>query len=141
MALFGRRRRVNAPEATNLQPPDEYARRGAVYYGNQDFANALDMYGEAIDKLHTMYVFPAPQDRRRQPSVADESILQGFISSLGAALAMDPSMQVGARVEKAINYLGQIARVAQREDQASAGRYLAAIDDITLAAKLGKRDE
>ena len=140
MALFGRRRRFNEPEDNNLQPPDKYARRGAAYYGNQDFANALDMYGEAIDKLHTMYVFPAPRDRRRQPSVADEPILQGFISSLGAALAMDSSLQVGARVERAINYLGQIAQVAQREDQATASRYLAAIDEIALAAKLGKRD-
>jgi hypothetical protein len=116
------------------QIPDRLAREAAAHYGQSRFSAALDSYGEAIDKIHTMCVMAAPGSRIRFPGQQDQPILDGFVSSLGATLAMDPHADLRAEVERTSAYLYQIAAESPDEGQ----RYRKAIADIELAYRLGR---
>lgn len=129
MGLFSRK--TNAP---NPQVPDALAQQADLRYGHQDFAGAMETHAEAIDKIHTMCVATSALYRIRKPGPGDQDILDGFNSSLGATLAMEPHRDVASLVEQTLAYLQQIANEAGTES----GRYLRAIDSIETTYRLGK---
>jgi hypothetical protein len=129
MGLFSRKK--NRP---NLQIPDALAQQADLRYGHQDFAGAMKAYADAIDKIHTMCVATSARYRIRELGPGDEDILDGFNSSLGAALAMEPHRDVASLVEQTLGYLHEIASEAGTES----GRYLRAIDSIETTYRLGK---
>lgn len=131
MGLFSRKPRAPQPQ---MQVPDELAQEAALQYGSQNFAGALETYGSAIDKIHTMCVVAARQSRIRTPGEQDQRILDGFNNALGAALAMNRDLDVRSTVEQALNYLAQIADEAGAE----AGRYVEAAKKIEMTYRLGK---
>lgn len=124
MGLFSKK---GSSASGSLQYPDELAQDAALAYGTANFSTALDTYALAIDKIHTMCVVASPSSRLRTPGPQDQPILDGFVSSLGAGLAMDATMDTSI-VAKTLEYLRQIADEAGPE----AGRYQAA---ITAAAR------
>ena len=112
MPLFGRKRSDVGPAGSAAQPPDEFGEQARLAYGSQQFSEALELYARAIDKLHTMYVMGGCQ--YRQPSQADEYIVTGFVSALGAAKAISPSADFAGQAEPPIGYLSQIADAASQ---------------------------
>lgn len=130
MALFSRKKSTPEPQ---LQVPDELATEADRQYGNANFLGALETYGRAIDKIHTMCVVADRSSRIRTPGPDDQEILDGFNNSLGAALATDKQASVSSIVEKATVYLQQIAGEAGREST----RYHTAIESIELTYRLG----
>ena len=127
MPLFGKRHEREG-QASPLQPPDEFAAKGKAAYGGADFATAAEAYGNAVDKLHTMYVFPAPHDRHRQPSGQDQPILQGLISSLGAA-EESGTRQRGVAQQSA-GYLRDIGNTLQDQGNSAAAIYVEAAIEV-----------
>jgi hypothetical protein len=127
VGLFSRKdESTSSPrQRTDLQPPDEYGQQAQVAYGSQQFHRAFDLYCNAIDKLHTMYVMG--DCRYRQPSSGDVYILEGFVSATGAAKAVDPNLSIGNDVERSVNYLNQIVEVA-RQRGADAGPFMKAAE-------------
>lgn len=115
MGLFSRK-----PGKPPLQVPDELAQQAAAAYGTARFASAAESYATAIDKIHTMCVLAAPSSRIRAPGAQDQPILDGFVSSVGATLAMDPTAGIDSLVERTCAYLRDIADAAGTE----ANRYL-----------------
>lgn len=111
MGIFKRRNAPSASSAAPLQVPDELAQRAQIKYGSADFAAAAELYSEAVDKLHTMYV--VGECRYRQPSRSDASITEGLVSAVGAALAMDSNAPVRPLAEQSIGYLSQIIELPQ----------------------------
>lgn len=127
MSLFSRKEK-SAPsprQQTDLQPPDEYGQQAQVAYGSQQFHRAFELYCNAIDKLHTMYVMG--DCRYRQPSSGDVYILDGFVSATGAAKAVDPDLSIKNEIERLVNYLNQIVEVA-RQRSSDAGPYMKAAE-------------
>src|SRR5262245_22803756 len=55
-----------------------------------DHLAALEPYGEAIYKIHTMDVVAPPGTRSRQPGPQDQPILDGFDGALAAVVASAP---------------------------------------------------
>lgn len=108
MGLFNRNKRTRAG---TVQIPDELAQRAQIEYGNSSFPAAANLYADAVDKLHTMYVIG--QCQYRQPSQSDSSITQGLASAVGAALAMDPSVQMRSLIVRSIGYLSEILQTPQ----------------------------
>ena len=92
---------------TDVQPPDEHGRRAQMHYGNNQFVPAAEAFGVAIDKMHTMYVIGGM--RFRQPSNDDSYIVEGLVSSIGAARAMDPGVDLTQIGTRAVHYLEEIA--------------------------------
>lgn len=109
-----------------MQPPDRLALEAQELYGNQRFAAAFQMYAAAVDKIHTMCVMAAPASRQRQPGSGDQAILDGLISAAGAALAMDPTLDLKSPSITTMMYLVQIAREAGDESE----RYLNASREL-----------
>ncbi|TFV91149.1 hypothetical protein [Blastococcus sp. CT_GayMR16] len=118
-----------------LQMPDQLAQEAADQYGNRDFAGALQTYGRAIDKIHTMCVMASPGSRIRSPGPQDQPILDGFNSSLGAALALNPRLDVATEVERATAYLRQVAM----ESPGEAPRYFDAIERFESTYRAGAK--
>lgn len=114
MGLFGRRGNgsPSGRSTQQLQIPDEYASRAGQAYSAADFATAANLYADAIDKLHTMYVIG--DCAYRQPSSADDAILGGIVSAVGAGRAVNPTADYSQLVERSRAYLGQIAETAAR---------------------------
>jgi hypothetical protein len=136
MALFSRKKAANSggvPNPGALQVPDELAEKAALLYGNGDFPAALETYGAAIDKLHTMCVAAAPGSRIRTPGPQDQPILDGFNNSLGATLSMNAQASVAQQMEQSTAYLRQIAAEAGAEST----RYLEAVANIESTYRLG----
>lgn len=115
--------------AAPLQVPDELAESAHTRYGNADFVAAAELYGEAVDKLHTMYVVGAC--KYRQPSRSDARITEGLVAAVGAALAMDSNAPVHPLAEQSIGYLGQI--MALPEAQSVADIYKSAMSQLGRA--------
>jgi hypothetical protein len=123
MGLFSKK----GPKAQPLQIPDELALKAADQGAAGDHLAALESYGEAVDKIHTMCVVAQPGSRIRQPGPRDQVILDGFNSALAAVVASDPDPAgVSSTVERTVAYLHQIAGEAGPES----GRYHAAIESI-----------
>lgn len=115
MGLFSKR--SSSTSDAGLQFPDKLAQQADLEYGTQQFAAAFETYAEAVDKIHTMCV-ATPQDmRRRTPGPGDQAILSGIQNALGAALAMDSSLDPSSTVERTVAYLWQIADQAGAERQ------------------------
>lgn len=128
MGIFSRKRSA-APAtggASTLQVPDELAQEAALAYGNGNFVVALDTYGTAIDKLHTMCVMADRGSRIRTPGPADQPILDGFNNSLGVVLSDAPKENYASLVQRSASYLREIAAEAGGES----GRYLEAANAI-----------
>lgn len=123
MGFFSRQGRKAQP----LQIPDELALKAADQAAAGDHITALQSYGEAVDKIHTMCVMAQPGSRIRQPGPQDQLILDGFNSALAAVLASDPGAGgVSSTVERTVAYLHEIAGEAGPES----GRYYTAIESI-----------
>lgn len=122
MGLFSKK----GPKAQPLQIPDELALRAADQGAAGNHLAALESYGEAVDKIHTMCVVAQPGSRIRQPGPRDQVILDGFNSALAALVASDPDAGVSSTVERTVAYLHQIAGEAGPES----GRYHSAIGAI-----------
>ncbi len=127
VGLFGRNKVKTEGSASALQVPDEIAIRAKIEYGNGRFAAAASLYGESVDKLHTMYVVGGC--RYRQPSPSDSPITEGLVSAVGAALAVDPSVPVRSLLERSADYLSQILQMPQAAAEVSI--YESAIGELT----------
>jgi hypothetical protein len=93
-----------------LQIPDQCVRRAADKYARGLFAEALEEYVEAIDKLHTMYVVGEMAYRR--PSADDSAAVGGLASSVRTARAAHPDVDLRRSTERACHYLNEIAQAA-----------------------------
>jgi hypothetical protein len=123
MGLFSKK----GPKAQPLQIPDELAVKAADQGAAGNHLAALETYGEAVDKIHTMCVVAQPGSRIRQPGPQDQVILDGFNSALAAVVASAPdAASVSSTVERTVAYLHQIAGEAGPES----GRYHSAISAI-----------
>lgn len=123
MGLFSKK----GPKPQQLQIPDELALKAADQGAAGNDLAALETYGEAIDKIHTMCVVAQPGSRIRQPGPQDQPILDGFNSALAAAVASNPDAAgVSSTVERTAAYLQQIASEAGPESS----RYHSAISAI-----------
>jgi hypothetical protein len=131
MGLFSRNKSTpsSAPAAVEMQPPDELAQRGGVAYEGSDFTYAAELYGDAVDKLHTMYVMGGA--RYRKPSDSDRPILDGLVNSVGAAIASGRIADVRHHAERACHYLAEIDQMVP--PQASGPSiYRQAIDNVSF---------
>src|SRR5690242_5577511 len=116
MGLFKRNNAPSASSVAPLQVPEELAQRAQIKYGSADFAAASELYSEAVDKLHSMYV--VGECKYRQPSRSDASITKGLVSAVGAALAMDSNAPVRPLAEQSIGYLSEIIELPQAKSAA-----------------------
>ena len=66
MGLFNRNKAGSKRSPSSLQIPDELAQRAHTQYGSSNFMTAAELYSQAVDKLHTMYV--VGECKYRQPS-------------------------------------------------------------------------
>lgn len=123
MGFFSKKKDTTSED---LQVPDEVALRAAVEADAGNHAGALESYGAAIDKIHTMCVVAQRGSRVRQPGAQDQPILDGFVSSLAAVLSTEPPADPSATVQTAIAYLNEIADEAGPE----AARYRSAMESI-----------
>lgn len=130
MGLFNRNKAGSNKSPSSLQIPDELAQRAHAQYGSANFVAAAELYSQAVDKLHTMYV--VGECKYRQPSQSDAAIMEGLVTAVGAALAMDSNAPVRSMVEQSIGYLRQITELPQARP--AAGTYEFAIRE--LAANL-----
>lgn len=119
VGLFNRAKSASASSGSTLQIPDQFAERARGAYGNSDFVRAAELYGDAIDKLHTMYVMASPPCALRRPSQSDASITEGIVSAVGAALAMDSRAPVQNVAERSIGYLNEIIALPQATPMAN----------------------
>jgi hypothetical protein len=123
MGLFSKK----GPKAQPLQIPDELALKAANQAAAGNHLAALESYGEAVDKIHTMCVVAQPGSRIRQPGPQDQVILDGFNSALTAVVTSAPDAAgVSSTVERTVAYLHQIAGEAGPESS----RYHSAINAI-----------
>ena len=93
-----------------------------------DLSRAVENYGNAIDKLHTMYVMG--DCSYRQPSSSDYGILEGFVKAVKAVQERQGDAAVGAAVQQASSYLTQIADKASQVG-AHPSTYLAYVDELS----------
>jgi hypothetical protein len=111
--------------------PETMAAGGREHYGCQDFGTAMLFYAKSIDMLHTAYGFS--QMRARQPSPDDAAIVDGFSSSLGAALSLHPRAPVEECVREVTHRLRSISTECDRVGLPS-GVYRSALDAIAMHA-------
>lgn len=116
MGLFNRKDRNESAPGSSVQIPDKLAQRAQLAYGESSFTEAAELYSEAVDKLHTMYV--VGDCKYRKPSREDSKITEGLVSAVGAALAMDANAPVRPLAEKSISYLTQIVQLEQARQAA-----------------------
>jgi hypothetical protein len=133
MGLFNRSKAGSKRSPSSLQIPDELAQRAHIQYGSSNFVAAVDLYSQAVDKLHTMYV--VGECKYRQPSQSDASIMEGLVSAVGAALAVDSNAPVQSFAEQSVGYLTQIMELPQARP--AAGLYGFAIRELTTNLRRG----
>jgi hypothetical protein len=117
--------------AASLQVPDELAQRAHIQYGSSNFLAAAELYSQAVDKLHTMYV--VGECKYRRPSDSDIPIMEGLVSAVEAALSMNSDAPVRPLAEQSIGYLGQIIELPQARPAARA--YEFAIRELTTTLR------
>jgi hypothetical protein len=133
MGLFNRNKAGSKRSPSSLQIPDELAQRAHTQYGSSNFMTAAELYSQAVDKLHTMYV--VGECKYRQPSQSDTLIMEGLVSAVEAALAMDSNAPVRSLTEQSIGYLRQIIELPQAKP--AAGLYEFAIRELTANLRSG----
>jgi hypothetical protein len=116
---------------SHLGSPETFADAGGEHYNNQNFAVAMLFFRKAIDLLHTQYTFSDMSTR--QPSARDLAITSGFVSSLGATLAMHPATPVAESVREVTHRLRTISSACKRAG-VPAELYLNALQEIAIAA-------
>lgn len=106
MGRFNRGKAGSRGSPSSLQIPDELAQRAHIQYGSSNFMSAVDLYSQAVDKLHTMYV--VGECKHRQPSQSDAPIIEGLVSAVGAAGVSIPARLrarlPAARLDKGLDY-------------------------------------
>lgn len=107
--------------------PETMGRGGKERYANSDFGTALFFYGKSIDMLHTAYGFAAME--HRHPGPADAWLVDGFCSSLGAALSTHPNAPVDETVRAVTHRLRSIRTTCDRAGMSSK-LYRDALDTI-----------
>jgi hypothetical protein len=130
VGLFNRGKGANSGSPEPLQVPDQLALSAKAEYGNAHFLAAAELYGKAVDKLHTMYV--VGDCKYRQPSRSDATITEGLVSAVGAALAMDSNAPVRSLIEQAVGYMDEIVRVPQARPVAD--MYQSSINELSRIA-------
>lgn len=125
------RARYEATYRDHYGSPETFAEPAKECYGHQEFGLAVLYYQKAIDLLHTLYV--AGSFERRTPSPSDLTITDGFVSSVGATLAMHPGAPVDDSVREATHRLRTIATNCERAAIDSA-LYRNALRDLAAAA-------
>ncbi len=133
MGLFNRSKTGSNRSSSSLQIPDELAQRAHSQYASSNFMAAAELYSQAVDKLHTMYV--VGECRYRQPSQSDSSIMEGLVSAVEGALAMDSNAPVRSLAEQSIGYLTQI--IALPQARPAANIYEFAIRELTANLRSG----
>jgi hypothetical protein len=111
--------------------PETFAEAGQDHYNNQNFGVAMLFFRKAIDLLHTNYT--SLNMSRRQPSAKDLAITSGFVSSVGATLAMHPATPVAESVREVTHRLRTISSACKRAG-VPAELYLNALQDVGAAA-------
>ncbi|GGM16080.1 hypothetical protein GCM10011594_40110 [Nakamurella endophytica] len=112
------------------------ATRAHTLYTQHKFGGALELYAEAIDKIHTMCVVAKPESRIRTPSESDAAIIDGFVDALGAALATNQSADAVSIASRTQGYLTQIGQEAARQG-INATVYIAGCESIRTALAVG----
>lgn len=112
--------------------PESMAGPGEEHYGHQNFGVAMFFYGKSIDMLQTAYGFFGMGDR--QPSPADAWIVDGYVRSIGASLAMHPQAPVGDSAATTLGLLRDIAGECQRVG-VSHQLYSDAAEQVALEAR------
>lgn len=87
--------------------PERRGEQARSSYGHANFADALGQYESAIEALHDLYLIE--NMRQRQPGPADAWIVDGYTSSLGAALSTNPNLDVTESVRTVTHRLRTIA--------------------------------
>lgn len=105
--------------------PERRGEQARASYGHANFAEALTQYESAIEALHDLYLFE--NMRQRQPSPADAWIVDGYTSSLGAALSMNPNLDVTESVRTVTHRLRTITTTCRRVGSPDA-TYTGALD-------------
>lgn len=123
--------RYEATYREHYGSPETFAEPAKECYGHQEFGLALLYYQKALDLLHTLYVVGSFE--RRTPSPADLAITDGFVSSVGATLAMHPGAPVDDSVREATHRLRTIATSCEHAGLGSE-LYCNALRDLAAAA-------
>jgi hypothetical protein len=113
-----------------LGSPETFAEAGSTHYSHQNFGVALLFFRKAIDLMHTLYTGGMS---RRQPSPQDFAITSGFISSLGATLAIHPVASVDVSVREVTHRLRTISSACKRAGL-PAELYLNSLQEIASAS-------
>jgi hypothetical protein len=116
---------------SHLGSPETFADAGQDHYNNQNFGVAILFFRKAIDLLHTLYI--SSNMSARQPSAKDLAITSGFVSSVGATLAMHPTTPVAESVREVTHRLRTISSACKRAGL-PADLYLNALQDVGVAA-------
>jgi hypothetical protein len=123
--------RYEATFRDHFGSPETFAQPAQDCYGHQEFGLALLYYQKAIDLLHTLYVIGSFE--RRSPSPQDMPITDGFLSSVGASLAMHPGAPIDDSVREVTHRLRTIATSCDRAGLNS-GLYRNALNELAAAA-------
>ena len=118
--------------------PEACGEAAKVRYNHQGFGVAIVLYCKALDLMHTQYVVLNMQ--HRQPSTADTWIVDGFVASVGASLAMHPHAPVDDEVREATHRLRTIASMCERVG-ASSFLYRNALDQLAIDAPRVRTDD
>jgi hypothetical protein len=94
-----------------LGSPETFANGAGQFYLKQEFGVSALLYQKAIDLMHTLYDINSM--RARQPSPRDLSILDGYLSALGASLSLHPEAPVAGSVREVTHRLRTIALACQ----------------------------
>jgi len=118
--------------------PEAMANGGEENYSADQFGIAMFFYAKSIDMLHTAYGFA--QMAQRQPSPVDLGIVDGFVNSLGAALASHPEAPVDECVREVTHRLRSISTECDRVGLPSA-LYRRALNRLAETAPNVKTDD
>ena len=109
--------RYNATMRNHAGSPETFASAGSQASENEEPGVALFYYQKAIDLLHTLYDYS--QFERRKPSLADASIIEGYLRALRSVLDVHPSADVSASVREVTHRLRVISSSCERAGYAS----------------------
>lgn len=98
--------------------PESFSAGARWFYVSCEFGAAALLYQKAIDLLHTLYccadLVLVPATKSRQPSSADLPIIDGYHSSLGASLSLQPNAPVTSSVAEVTHRLTDIFFTCKR---------------------------
>lgn len=92
--------------------PERLLQEAQAQYSMQRSAQSFNLTAESIDKLHTMYVVADGQVRI--PTDHDKPILDLLVASCGAAMAMNPALDLKPLASKTAFYLADISAWSEK---------------------------